>query len=61
MGFNEKMGFLDFITKKRKVVSLKEHNEMKRFLVAQIHDRDKKIQKLKEEKQIILNMAMKKR
>lgn len=54
------MGLLDFMKKKRKVVSLKEYNEMKRFLVAQVHERDKRIEKLKEEKQIILNMAIKK-
>lgn len=48
------------IFKKKKTVSLKEFNEMRRFLLAQITQRDKTIEKLKEEKKIILNMAIKK-
>jgi hypothetical protein len=55
------MGFLEmFVKKKKKNISFKEYSEMKRFLLAQISDRDKRIEKLKEERQIILNMAIKK-
>lgn len=48
------------INKPKKTVSLKRYNEMKEFFLSQIKVRDERIKKLKEEKQIMFNMAMKK-
>ena len=54
------MSFFGMFKKKRKSVSFREYSEMKRFLLAQVAERDRRIEKLKEEKQIVLNMAIKK-
>jgi len=48
------------INKPKNTVSLKRYNEMKEFFLSQIKARDERIKKLKEEKQIMFNLAMKK-
>ncbi|MBN2881289.1 hypothetical protein JXM83_04530 [Candidatus Woesearchaeota archaeon] len=44
---------------KQKTVPLKEFEEMKKFLLAQIQTKNRVIEQLKKEKQIIMNMAFK--